>query len=218
MIPITPQQYAESKVKAAGYIRCETFAISFCTAGHIHCSCVTIFPFQSGVMKKITAFICGCLLVSALNITQAQTTTIILLRHAEKDTSAGSTAMKADPPLSKTGEIRAVNLPEVLKAYTPDIIYATNYIRTKASVTPLAQKFNKEIQLYDPRNLPALEEQIRQMKGKTIIVAGHSNTTPALVNLLIKENRYANLDESVYTKLWIVTLTDGKAEVKEITY
>lgn len=170
-------------------------------------------------MKKILAFIGGCLLALAFNITQAQTTTIILLRHSEKDTSAaGSTMMKADPPLSKAGEQRAANLPEVLKAYRPDMIYSTNYIRTKATVTPLAQKFNKEIQVYDPRNLPALEEQIRQMTGKTIIVAGHSNTTPSLVNLLIKENKYPNLDESVYTKLWIVTIIDGKAEVKEIMY
>ena len=165
------------------------------------------------------AFIGLCLLVSAFNMAQAQTTTIILLRHAEKDTAvAGSTMMKADPPLSKDGELRAASLPEVLRSYKPDMIYSTNYIRTKATVTPLAQKFNKEILLYDPRNLPALEEQLRQMKGKTIIVAGHSNTTPALVNLLIKENKYPNLDETVYTKLWIVTIIDGKGEAKEITY
>ncbi|MCW3087421.1 MAG: phosphoglycerate mutase, partial [Sediminibacterium sp.] len=62
------------------------------------------------------------------------------------------------------------------------------------------------------------EGQLSQMTGKTIIVAGHSNTTPALVNLLIKENRYPNLDDSVYNKLWIVTVKDGKADVKEITY
>ena len=151
--------------------------------------------------------------------TQAQTSTYILLRHAEKDTStAGSTMMRADPPLTKEGEQRAQKLLEVLKTYTPDAIYSTNYVRTKNTVTPLAKKFNKEIQTYDPRNLAAMADQLLQQKGKTIVVAGHSNTTPSLVNLLIKENTYPNLDESVYNQLWIVTVTDGKAVAKVVTY
>lgn len=170
-------------------------------------------------MKKIIGIISICLLAAVFNAGQAQTTTIILMRHAEKDTSAaGSTAMKADPPLSKEGEKRAASLLELLSHYTPDAIYSTNYIRTKATAGPLAQKFNKEILLYDPRNLNALSEQLMQMKGKTIVVVGHSNTSPGLVNLLIKENRFANLDDSIYNTYWVVTITDEKAEAKEIKY
>ncbi len=160
-----------------------------------------------------------CFLLLGPDLLSAQTTTYILLRHAEKDTSAaGSTMMKADPPLTKEGEARARNLPDLLKAYTPDMIYSTNYIRTKSTVTPLAKKFNKEIQLYDPKNLASFAEMLLQQKGKTIVVAGHSNSTPQLVNLLLKENKYPNLDESIYNQFWIVTVTDGRAEAKVITY
>ena len=149
----------------------------------------------------------------------AQTTTFILLRHAEKDTSvAGSTLMKADPPLNKAGEQRAQNLIEVLKAFIPDAIYSTNYTRTKTTVAPIAKKFSKEIQLYDPRNLVTFAEQLQQMHGKTILIAGHSNTTPGLVNLLIKEKKYPDLEDSVYNQLWMVTIKDGKAAAKQITY
>jgi hypothetical protein len=56
------------------------------------------------------------------------------------------------------------------------------------------------------------------MQGKTVVVAGHSNSTPMLVNLLLKENKYPNLDESVYDTYWIVTVTDGKAEAKIMKY
>jgi 2,3-bisphosphoglycerate-dependent phosphoglycerate mutase len=126
--------------------------------------------------------------------------------------------MRADPPLSKEGEKRAGSIIELLRHYTPDAIYSTNYTRTKATVGPLAQKFNKEIQVYDPRNQNPLSEQLLQMKGKTVVVVGHSNTTPGLVNLLIKENKYANLDDSVYNTYWIVTITDGKAEARELKY
>ncbi len=155
-----------------------------------------------------------------LGTVSGQTATYILLRHAEKDTSmAGSTTMTADPPLAPRGEIRAQNLLKVLEAYQPDAIYSTNYTRTKSTVTPLAKKFNKEIQLYDPKLLPAFAEQLLQIRGKTIVVAGHSNTTPVLVNLLIKEaGKYPNLNDSDYSHLWIVTITDGKAVAKMVAY
>jgi phosphohistidine phosphatase SixA len=150
----------------------------------------------------------------------AQTSTYILLRHAEKDTAtARSTMMTADPPLSKQGEQRAQNLLNVLAAYQPDVIYATNYTRTKNTAIPLAKKFNKEIQLYDPKGLSSFAEQLLQIQGKTIVVVGHSNTTPVLVNLLLKENgKYPNLDDSDYSHLWVVTITEGKASARVITY
>lgn len=158
------------------------------------------------------------LLIAAAGV-QTQTATYILLRHAEKDTAAaGSAMMKADPPLTKEGEQRARKLTVILQSYSPDAIYATNYTRTRATVAPLAKKFNKEIQLYDPKNLVAFAGELLQMKGKTIIVAGHSNSTPQLVNLLIKENKYPNLDESVYNQFWIVTAVDGKTVAKVIRY
>ena len=169
-------------------------------------------------MKKIL-FAIFLFIMFGLTGVYAQTSTYILLRHAEKDTSGiGSTMMKADPPLAKEGEQRALRLPEVLKAYTPDAIYSTNYTRTKTTVASLAKKFNKEIELYDPKTLAVFSEQLLQQKGKTIVIVGHSNTTPALVNLLIKENKYATLDESVYNQLWIVTVTDGKGAAKVVTY
>ena len=168
-------------------------------------------------MKKVIT-LCSFLLMACL-FTQAQTTTIILLRHAEKDTStAGSTMMQANPALSKEGEMRAASLPEVLKAYTPDLFYSTDYTRTRSTITPLAKKFGKEIAVYDPRKLADFAAELQKITGKTIVVAGHSNTTPALVNLLIGEKKYPNLDESVYNQYWVVTINDGKAVAAQFSY
>lgn len=169
--------------------------------------------------KIISLFFAVVFFLGTVTGLHAQTTTYILLRHSEKDTgAAGSKMMAADPPLSKQGEQRAQSLLKVLEAYHPDAIYASNYTRTKATVSALAKKFNKEIQLYDPKSLTTFAGQLLQMHGKTIVVAGHSNTTPVLVNLLIKENRYPNMDEADYSHLWIVSLTRGKAVVKVVTY
>ena len=126
--------------------------------------------------------------------------------------------MNADPPLSKSGELRAERLVNVLAAYKPDIIYSTNYKRTKATAAPLATQTGKEIQLYDPKKLPLFADSLLLVKGKIIVVVGHSNTTPALVNLLIKENKYAALDDEEYGTYWIVTLQNGKAIAEERKY
>ncbi len=160
-------------------------------------------------LKSLIGVIVLLFFTAAVN---AQTTTFILLRHAEKDTSSyGSMMMNADPPLSKAGELRAERLINVLAAFKPDIIYSTNYKRTKATAAPLAAQSGKEIQLYDPKKLPLFADSLLLVKGKTIVVVGHSNTTPALVDLLIKENKYAALDDAEYGTYWIVTLQNGKA-------
>lgn len=166
-------------------------------------------------MKYLAIVFLSIIMLSA----KAQTTTVILLRHAEKDTTLpNAMMMKADPPLTKAGEARAIQLLTVLKAYQPDIIYSTNYSRTKATVAPLAQKFGKDVVIYNPAELPKFAEELCFQKGKTIVVAGHSNTTPSLVNALLKEKKYDPLPDSVYNKFWIVTIDGDKVTDKLIEY
>ena len=85
-------------------------------------------------------------------------------------------------------------------------------------MAPLAKKFNLGVQTYDPRNQAAFAERLLQNKGKVMVVAGHSNSIPALVNLLIRENKYTALDESIYNQFWIVTIKDGKSDAIAVKY
>ncbi|GMV78206.1 MAG: hypothetical protein AMXMBFR79_13370 [Chitinophagaceae bacterium] len=166
-------------------------------------------------MKKIILIILSLFLMYKM---QAQTT-FILIRHAEKDTTMqGATMMNANPNLSKSGLQRAENLVTVLKDYKPDEIYSTNFIRTKSTVTPLAKKFSKEIVMYDYTKLNSFADSLLLKQHKTIVIAGHNNTTPALVNLLIKQNKFTTLEETVYNKIFIVTVKNQEADVKVITY
>jgi broad specificity phosphatase PhoE len=149
----------------------------------------------------------------------SETTTLILLRHAEKDTSAvGANAMQADPPLSMNGIQRSVKLLETLKSYHIDSIFSTNFNRTRNTVLPLATKFGIQIRLYDPKNQAAFANDLQKIEGKTVLVVGHSNTIPALVNLLIGNPKYANLGDNEYDKIWILHLVSGKYTEKQIQY
>lgn len=166
-------------------------------------------------MKKI--FLFAALLISTNLL--AQTTTFILVRHAEKDTTVqGSTMMQADPPLTKQGEARSQKLVKMLQEFEIDEIYSTNYIRTKSTVKPLAEKNNLDIQTYNARDLKNFANKLLQEKDKTIVIAGHSNTTPNLVNLLIGKEEYQPLDESVYNKIYIVTIKEGTSRVRVVEY
>jgi phosphohistidine phosphatase SixA len=175
-------------------------------------------------MKFFASIVLGLLLLmfaSSDVFAQNKKLTIILLRHAEKDLSDGG-AENPDPVLSAEGRQRAERLVETIKKYKPRAIYSSNYRRTRTTVTPLADKtvrgYRLPIQLYDHRKLDEFVSRLLASNARTIVVAGHNTTTPALANLLVKQNKYKPLDESEYNKIWIIEIKKGKAKDKVIEY
>lgn len=146
----------------------------------------------------------------------AQKTTFILLRHAEKDVSP--TADKRNPDLSEAGKKRAESLFSVIKKYKPQEIFSTIYLRTRATATPLAFQlfppFRLQIQFYDSTEQETFLEKLLQTKSRCVVVVGHSNSVPALANLLLKENKYKDLAESEYNKIFIVEVNRKKNTAK----
>ncbi len=86
----------------------------------------------------------------------------------------------------------------------------------KATAAPLARRRNMMIQIYDPRNLNQMNDLILSGKIKRIVVVGHNNTTPVLANLLIKQDKYKNLDESEYDKIWVIRIKRNKTKPNKI--
>lgn len=131
-------------------------------------------------------------------------TKIILLRHAEKGNDGS-----ADPELTFKGEERAKKLAFVLEDFKIDKIFSTHFIRTEKTVTVLAVKKELEIATYDAKDQDFANFLLEKQKGKTIVVVGHSNTIPALVNKLIGKDMYKDLSESEYGKFWVLTFSNG---------
>jgi 2,3-bisphosphoglycerate-dependent phosphoglycerate mutase len=171
-------------------------------------------------MKIVVSFLLGLFLftLTATNLfAQNKKMTIILLRHAEKDVSIG--ADKTDPDLSAEGKLRAERLVKEIKKYKPGAVYSSNFKRTKLTAAPVAEKRKLQVQTYDHKNLDTLVNQLMTSKIKRIVVVGHNTTTPALANLLIKQEKYKALDESEYSKIWIIKIKKGKViEEKVIEY
>ncbi len=170
--------------------------------------------FKSSILSIITLL----LFATALN---AQKQRFIILRHAEKDTTvAGSQMMQADPPLNSKGQERAQSIVRKFKQYKISTIYSTYYNRTKSTVLPLANAIGLSINHYDPKQLKTFAEALKAPANhsKTILVVGHSNTSPRLVNLLLGKDVYKDLDESVYNQYWVVKLNGQRKHAKVLLY
>ena len=134
-----------------------------------------------------------------------ETTTYYFIRHAEKDRSDSS---NKDPNLVQKGVFRAAKWSYVLEHVKFDAVYSTDYNRTKQTAQPTAEKNSVEITHYNPSELNS-EDFIENTKGKTVFVVGHSNTTPAFVNLVIGKDKYKDIDDNNNSNLYIVTISSS---------
>jgi len=158
------------------------------------------------------------LAVLSFNICQAQSaediTTIILVRHAEKMDDGTK-----DPDLTPEGENRALKLKAMLMKSGIDAVYSTPYKRTMATASPIAEATSLTIQEYNPSNKDFINSIYQKNKGQTVLVSGHSNTTPMAVNTLLKMEKYENIAHEEYGRIFIVTISaTEQTSVLEIQY
>lgn len=113
-------------------------------------------------------------------ISGCSTTTIILVRHAER--GPGS-----DPPLLPAGQLRAEALVDVADRAGISAIYTTEFLRTQQTAEPLANHLALTPTLFPvggdvPQHVQDLVDHIMaNQRGKTVLVVGHSNTVPAII-------------------------------------
>lgn len=174
-------------------------------------------------MKKITLLACLLLLLGCSGRLYAQEksgeatasqdqslTTIVLVRHAEKMADGSK-----DPQLSEQGHRRAKAFARMFSLLAPEAIYSSNYQRTISTAKPLAEQKGLSVQVYDPRQQPAfLEKVLKDHRGGTVVIIGHSNTVPFAVNHLLGKKVIEEMSETEYDKVFVVNvLPDGTASV-----
>ena len=160
-------------------------------------------------MKKTIILL--AILFSSISVSSQETkdnkteiTTYYLIRHAEKK------ADKKDPEINNEGIKRTKKWLTIFKEIKFDAVYSTDYKRTKQTAKPIADINGKAILGYNPRELydPGFKYNTT---GKTVLVVGHSNTTPNFVNKILGEEKYKQIDENIYGNLYIVTVIGDKA-------
>lgn len=132
-------------------------------------------------------------------------TTFILVRHAEKQKTEDR-----NPQLTEDGRLRANELSKVLSHFSFDKIYSSNYYRTISTAEPTSEKSGLDIEIYNPSELEAFKNRLlAEGGGQTILIVGHSNTTPNLVNLITGKEDIGKIPEYQYDDLFVV-MKDSK--------
>lgn len=138
---------------------------------------------------------------------QPAVTTVIVVRHAEK---AADDAR--DPSLSPAGRERALALAGVLQHSPVAAVYATQFRRTAQTGEPVAARAGIAVtqRPLDPATMPTyfadLAREIQSAHvGQTVLVVGHSNTVPALVQALTGQ-QVEPLTDADYDRLYVVLL------------
>ena len=151
------------------------------------------------------------------------TTTIIFVRHAEKEVPGEMTGSD-DPALSAAGRARAAELARQLVdadvVAGVDAIYSTPYKRTQETVAPLADALQLPINIYDASDRQSvLDDILKEHKGKIIVVVGHSNTLPELIANLGASKKVPEIDEDEYDNIYVVSIPwFGKTKTIRLRY
>ena len=138
----------------------------------------------------------------------ARATTVILVRHAEKAAEPAN-----DPPLTTAGEARARELWSAIKDAGVSAVITTQFVRTKATAQPTATALHLTPEVVNASGTThpqAVATAVRKHAGQTVLVVGHSNTIPAIVEAL-GAPRPAAICDPEYDNLFVVTIAaDGK--------
>ncbi|HYH44274.1 MAG TPA: phosphoglycerate mutase family protein, partial [Thermoanaerobaculia bacterium] len=108
-------------------------------------------------------------------------TTVVIVRHAEKADAS------EDPVLSAAGQKRAEALAAALDGAEVGAVYVSQFRRTRLTAGPLVGRLGLAAQarpVGDDVAASARElatEVLTRQAGKTVLVVGHSNTVPVMV-------------------------------------
>jgi broad specificity phosphatase PhoE len=132
----------------------------------------------------------------------AGTTTIVLVRHAEKAAEPA-----ADPPLTAEGAARAQALVEAVRGMPVTAIVSTDFARTRSTAAPLAARLGLTPEIVDARLRDharmVAEGILARHRGETVVVVGHSNTVPDIVAAL-GATRPPPICDAEYDNLYVV--------------
>jgi broad specificity phosphatase PhoE len=176
--------------------------------------------FRHLVVALFCAQACATAQPARVEPASGATTTIVVVRHAEK-----STDDPRDPSLSAAGQERARDLSAVLKDAGITDIYTTQYKRTRQTAEPLAQQSGIAI-LERPINAansatyaPDLAREIlTRSAGKSVLVVGHSNTVPDIVKSL-SGRAVPPITDAEYDHIYIVIIpASGSARLMQVRF
>jgi broad specificity phosphatase PhoE len=158
------------------------------------------------------------LAVAYLGYRSATTTTVVLVRHAEKDLVTID-----DPPLTPAGEQRAERLAQMFGGVRGvghiEGIYVTDTRRTQQTAMPLASRLGEKTTVLPAADVDAVVSRVMsEHRGGCVLIVGHSNTLPEIIQKLSGIS-IPEIGDDEYDNVYIVTVpTIGTSSVLRLKY
>lgn len=179
-----------------------------------------LIPLWLTAIAAITATVVfGLAVFAAWTWFTANSTTVIVIRHAEKETVSA-----VDPALSAAGEARAALLARMFGdtkgAGRLDAIYVSATLRSRSTAAPLAARLSLapiEAPADDPKGLA--RRVLRENSGGRVMVIGHVNTVPGIVAALAGRSDIPSIDEQDFATMYVVSVPRiGRANLLRLSY
>lgn len=159
-------------------------------------------PVWIAALAGILVIALGFWLVSA-----ASTTTIFVMRHAEKLTINPD---DPDPALAPAGEARALELAQFFgrapRGQGLDAVIVSEFRRTQDTVRPLANRLGIPVIVVPAEDTSATAKRaLSENRGGRALIVGHSDTVPELVRELSGVD-VGPMSEAEYGIVYLVTI------------
>lgn len=149
----------------------------------------------------------------------ADSTTIIVVRHAEKAQDGG-----ADPPLTDAGELRAALLATMFgdadKPGHIDAIFVSPTVPNRMTAAPLAARLHVTpivVAVQDARDLA--RRVMREYSGRRVLVVGRGDIVTGIVESLTGTAGLPPLHEDEYGTMYVVTVPKiGRPDFLRVSY
>ena len=141
------------------------------------------------------------LLLVAGCLTGCSSSTVYVVRHAEKVDETDSTN------LSPAGLQRAVALADTLANRGIDSIFTTPYRRTRQTGEPLATRLRIRSVDYSAKSTEVIVNRVLRARHKTVLIVGHSNTILDIVKGLGARPTLAKIESGDFDNLYRVRIS-----------
>ncbi|MCA2995514.1 phosphoglycerate mutase family protein [Gemmatimonas sp.] len=163
----------------------------------------------------LLAFLCICAGAFVPRHVTAQPSLVVLVRHGEKQPAPAD-----DPSLSDAGVARAHALDKALALSAPGTIVVSPRKRTAETAAVVQQRVGvtPTVIPLDAQHVKNVAAAVMKASG-VVLVVGHSNTIPAIVNALAGTT-LPDICDASYATLFLVTPAreGGKAQVVKSMY
>jgi phosphohistidine phosphatase SixA len=171
--------------------------------------------FKSLVTKTLLFFSVSSVLLTSNYASAVEGEILVtLVRHAD----ISMPARERDPDLAPAGTDRAAVLGDIVRERHVDAVFSTEYLRTRHTAEIAAVRAGAIAKVFGATHQGDLISEIKDnYVGKSVLIVGHSNTVPAIIEALGGPS-LPNIDEAEFDNIFQVKIIGSHVEFVQSKY